>query len=104
MLEGNPDTRVFIVGDASMAPSELLGNYGSISWEDEEYEASIEWLKKIEEKFRYTVWLNPVHRENWAGAYGAYTIAKIGQVIKMYDLTLGGISAAVDYLNRRSKV
>ncbi|HYN21494.1 MAG TPA: hypothetical protein VE078_11080, partial [Thermoanaerobaculia bacterium] len=36
LLQRNPDTRLLIVGDASMAPEELLWSRGAISWGDED--------------------------------------------------------------------
>ncbi len=102
LLERNPDTRIFIVGDATMAPEELVSNYGAISWHSEEYEASLDWLQRIADKFKHVVWLNPIPAENWRVAYGSYTLNKISEVFHMQDMSLGGIKRAVEYMNTRS--
>lgn len=102
LLESSPDSRVFIVGDASMAPDELLYNYGSIHYGEEEYEPSTAWLNRIQQRFKHTIWLNPIDKETWKNAYGAYTINKIRNIFHMEDMTMGGISRAVEHMNRQN--
>lgn len=101
LLQRNPETRVIILGDASMAPDELLGPRGSISWGDEDAEASIVWLRRLRDRFRHSVWLNPISREDWRTTYGSTTVKRIGEVFPMEDLTLSGIKRAVEKLNGR---
>jgi uncharacterized protein len=100
LLQRNPETRLIIVGDASMAPEELLYPGGSISYWDDDAEPSLRWLEKLRDRFRHSVWLNPIPKENWPDAYGRTTIRRIGEVFRMEDLTLGGIKRAVEWLNR----
>ncbi len=99
-LERSPETRVLFVGDATMAPEELLSPYGSQYFGMEDPEPSINWLHRIRERFRCCVWLNPIPRGDWSRVYGSYTLKKIAEVIHMEDLTLSGIKRAVDYMNR----
>jgi uncharacterized protein len=101
LLKRPPDTRLLIVGDASMAPEELLYPSGSIYFGDtDDAEASLRWLERLRDRFRRAVWLNPIPKEVWPDAYGRTTIRKIGEVFHMEDLTLGGIKRAVAWLTR----
>ncbi len=99
LLQRNPETRVLFLGDASMAPDELLWPRGSIAWGDEDAEASVVWLRRLRDRFRHSVWLNPISKEDWRTAYGSTTIKHIGEVFPMEDLTLAGIKRAVERLN-----
>jgi len=99
LLQRNPETRLLVVGDASMAPEELIWSRGVITWGDEDEEASLVWLQRLRDRFRHSVWLNPIPKEDWKEAYGGITIRRIGEVFQMEDLTLGGIRRAVEHLN-----
>jgi uncharacterized protein with von Willebrand factor type A (vWA) domain len=101
LLQRNPETRLIFLGDASMAPDELLWPRGSISWGDEDTEASVVWLRRLRDRFRGSVWLNPIPKEDWRTTYGSTTIKRIGEVFPMQDLTLSGIKKAVEKLNGR---
>ncbi len=101
LLQRSPETRLLILGDASMAPEELLYPGGAITWGTNDAEPSLRWLERLRDRFRHTVWLNPIPKENWPEAYGRTTIKRIGEVFRMEDLTLGGIKRAVEYLNRK---
>jgi len=100
LLQQPPETRVFIMGDASMAPEELMYDDGAISMGEEERVPSIRRLEAIRDRFPFTVWLNPIHREEWATTYGSWTLARIREVIHMEELTHGGIKSAVAHLRR----
>jgi uncharacterized protein with von Willebrand factor type A (vWA) domain len=101
LLQRSPETRLLILGDASMAPEELLYPGGAITWGTHDAEPSLRWLERLRDRFRHSVWLNPIPKENWPEAYGRTTIKRIGEVFRMEDLTLGGIKRAVEYLNRK---
>ena len=101
LLKRNQDTRVLIVGDATMAPEELTYPRGAISFYADDSEASIVWLERLHDRFRHSVWLNPIPKESWGSAYGRYTLHKIREVFRMEDLTLGGLKRAVEYLGRK---
>ena len=100
LLQYNRETRVFIVGDASMAPEELCSPYGAINFDREDRVPSLERLKMIKDRFPYSVWLNPIPKEEWKHTYGAWTLNRIRTVFEMEDLTLKGIKDAVTYLRR----
>ncbi|ROQ91148.1 VWA domain-containing protein [Desulfosoma caldarium] len=90
-------TRLIIIGDANMAPAELMASYGSIDPATAIRKPGFVWLRELREAFPVSVWLNPIPREHWA--LNSSTIARIGQIFHMEDLTLGGIKNATAYLN-----
>ena len=91
----SPDYKLIIVGDAAMAPSELLSRNGIIWWGYANDEPGIEWLRRLRHHFDHSVWLNTIPREQWEWAYGARTIGMIRQVLPMEELSLDGLQAAV---------
>jgi uncharacterized protein with von Willebrand factor type A (vWA) domain len=95
------DYRVFLVGDASMAPTELTARGGVIDWNLDNEEPGISWLKRIKKKFEGTVWLNPIPARFWSMSEGAYTIKLVGEVFPMYELTVEGLDTAVKKLRAR---
>ena len=100
LLKRSPETRLLVVGDAAMAPDELLSGYGGIdAYGDLDIEPSLRWLERLRDRFRRAVWLNPIPKEDWPAAYGRATIRRIGEVFRMEDLTLGGIKRAVEHLS-----
>ncbi len=78
--------RIFVIGDASMAPYELNS-------------LSISALKAIQKKFKKTVWLNPEPLRYWAQTY---TIQAIKEIIPMFPLTPHGIERAVREMNAKT--
>jgi uncharacterized protein with von Willebrand factor type A (vWA) domain len=100
LLRRSQDTRLLIVGDASMALEELVYPSGAIYFEEEERESSLRWLERLRDRFRHAAWLNPIPKELWRDVYGRDTIRRIGEVFHMEDLTLGGIKRAVAWLTR----
>jgi uncharacterized protein with von Willebrand factor type A (vWA) domain len=93
-----PDYKLIVVGDAAMAPSELLSRHGIIWWGHSNEEPGIEWLRRLRRHFDHAVWLNTIPRDQWEWAYGARTIGMIRQVLPMYELSLDGLQAAVGKL------
>ncbi len=100
LLKKSTNTRIIILGDASMAPEELAHPHGSIYIDDLQPISSLDWLKKLKKRFPYIVWLNPIPRHEWN--YGVWTLDKIRELFHMEELTLRGIKQMVDYLNRHS--
>jgi len=98
MLRSDPETRLIFVGDASMAPHELLAANGSIHIEERSGAPSIAQLKVLAQTFRHTVWLNPVEEPMWGYTR---TIGMIADVIPMFELTLDGLGKAVAHLMAR---
>lgn len=85
ILSKDPNYRVFIIGDASMAPYELN-------------KLSLRTYKKLNKKFKRTVWLNPEPQRYWPHTY---SINVIKQVIDMFPLTPRGIELAVQGMNKK---
>lgn len=103
LLQKKEDTRIVIVGDATMAPEELASPYGSIAGFDlDDSRPAIYWLKRIAARFKHTVWLNPIPKERWSGNYGAWTLRQIKQIFHMEDMTLGGIKGMVEFLSDKT--
>lgn len=95
------DYRVIIVGDASMAPSELMRAGGVIDWDLYNNRPGIEWLKLIRRHFEYSVWLNPIPKSYWQWMDGAYSIKSIGEVFPMDELTVEGLERSINKLMTR---
>src|SRR5512139_2249023 len=91
----DPDTRFIIVGDASMAPYELMATDGSIHLEERSGRPSHERLKFIAKTFRHSIWLNPKLEIEWPYTR---TIGIIQEIFPMYELTLDGLDKAVKYM------
>ena len=90
--------KVVLVGDAAMAPSELLIQNGIIYWDQSNEEPGLTWLQRIAGKFPYSVWLNPIPEKHWSTAYGARTIRIVREVFPMFELTLEGLEQAIKKL------
>ena len=88
----DPDTRLIIIGDASMAPYELMAHDGSIHITERSGNPSLEQLKFLTKTFSHTVWLNPVSETMWGYTHTIMTIAKL---FPMYELSLDGLEKAV---------
>jgi uncharacterized protein with von Willebrand factor type A (vWA) domain len=93
----DPATRLVLVGDASMAPFELLAQDGSIYAEERSGKPSIECLRFLARTFPRSVWLNPKPAHMWP-----YTrsIAAVRGIFQMHELTLDGLEQAVAHLMR----
>jgi hypothetical protein len=94
----DPETRLVIVGDASMAPYELLATDGSIHVEERSGKASIECLNLLAQTFPRSVWLNPKPSEVWDYTR---TIVAIRQIFPMFELTIDGLEQAVSHLMKK---
>jgi len=85
ILQKDPNYRVFIIGDASMAAYELN-------------RTSRATYKALTEKFKKTVWLNPEPKRYW---HHTFSIQVIKELVDMYPLTPRGIEEAVREMNRK---
>ncbi|HZF08862.1 MAG TPA: hypothetical protein VFE33_08745 [Thermoanaerobaculia bacterium] len=99
LLKRPPEVRLVFLGDATMAPDELLSPHGSIDLRADDSRPSLAQLRRLALRFPRAVWLNPISRDSWREVHGSLTIARIGEVFPMEDLTLGGIKRAVERLN-----
>ena len=99
LIRLDPETRFIIVGDASMAPYELMATDGSIHVEERSMKPSYQRLQFIAETFPYSVWLNPVMANEWP-----YTrsINAIRDIFPMFELTIDGLENAVTYMMHKN--
>jgi uncharacterized protein len=94
----DPETRIIIVGDASMAQYELVSKGGSIYFGTSSRTPSIENLRLLADTFRHAVWMNPAPLDEWEFVW---TISAIRRIFPMFPLTLDGLDEAVQYLTAR---
>ena len=94
----DPETRLIIVGDASMAPYELIHTNGAIYIDQVEVGTGLERLKYLANIFRHSVWFNPQPEHDWRHTF---TVGMIRQVFPMFELTLDGLEKAVQHLMAR---
>ena len=98
MVRSDPDTRLIFVGDASMAPYELLSADGSIYAFERSGRPSIERLRFLADTFLHSVWLNPIPQSAWGYTR---TIAMIAGIFPMFELSVDGLEKAVQHLMRK---
>jgi len=94
----DPETRFIIVGDASMAPYELMATDGSIHIGERSGKPSHDRLRLIAKLFPHVVWINPVPAEEWSYTR---TIGLIREIFPMFELTLDGLEQTVTHMMRR---
>ena len=99
IVQLDPETRFVIVGDASMAPYELMATDGSIYVGERSGKPSIDRLKFIAEIFPHAAWLNPVLAPEWNYTP---TIRHIREIFPMFELTLDGLEGAVTHLMQKN--
>jgi uncharacterized protein with von Willebrand factor type A (vWA) domain len=85
---------VIFVGDAWMAPSELVHSWGAIDFDHRNATAGITWLERIRQRVPNSVWLNPEPRVRW----NEPSILLIRRIFPMCELTVDGLTQAVDML------
>ena len=98
-VRSDPETRLIIVGDASMAPYELQDSRGAIYVGQNQTRPSVDYLKFLAKTFRHTVWLNPQTESSWSYTWTAKQIAGI---FPMFELSLDGLEKAVQRLKSRN--
>jgi len=94
-IKTDPETRFIIVGDASMAPYEIMATDGSIHIEERSGRPSIERLQLLSKTFRHSAWLNPKPSDEWPYTR---TINVIRQIFPMFEITLDGLEKMVAHL------
>jgi len=95
----DPETRLIIVGDASMAPYELMATDGSIHIEERSGLPSIDRLNFLKQIFQHSAWLNPTPPHLWPVTR---TIGVIANIFPMFELTLDGLDRAVANLVQKN--
>ncbi|MCP4447425.1 MAG: VWA domain-containing protein [Myxococcales bacterium] len=90
------DERLVVVGDALMHPGELMSPGGSIYFYHHNAAAGATWLRRLEDHYRFTAWLNPEPHQYWPRT----TIEAIASIFPMYHLSLEGLEDAIRHLVR----
>ncbi|MEK9942964.1 MAG: VWA domain-containing protein [Gammaproteobacteria bacterium] len=89
------DYKVIIVGDASMAPYEVVSVGGSVEYMNRE--SGVTWMTRLKDSFEKIIWLNPTPEAHWG-----YTqsIGLIQDLVddQMYPMTLEGLDHGIRYL------
>src|SRR5438552_2147939 len=91
------DYKVILVGDAYMAPEELIDPGGALYYSHHNDTPGMTWLRRIQEHFRACIWLNPLPEGQW----NRTTINLVRQVFSMYELTLDGLERGMKQLVRK---
>ena len=88
--------KLVVVGDALMAPYELMMRGGSLDLGDNAEREGIGWLRHLREHYPRSAWLNPEPQRFWKGT----TIEAVETIFLMFNLTLEGLGEAVASLTR----
>jgi uncharacterized protein with von Willebrand factor type A (vWA) domain len=88
--------KLIMIGDALMAPYELLRQGGAISVNDRNTLPGIGWLQMLLQHFPTSIWLTPEPQAYWEGT----TIDHVKRVYEMFPLTLEGLAQGMAHLNR----
>ncbi len=87
-----PDYKLIIVGDATMSPYEILQPGGSVEhWNDE---TGANWLKRMTDCYRHSVWINPTPESQWPWTQ-SIKIARELMEDRMYPMTVAGLEKAM---------
>lgn len=94
------DYKLILVGDAQMAPYELMGGYYGRGDRADGPQCGMDWLRALKGRFRHTVWLNPSPRPDW-GPYWSQTYDAIAKEFPMFPLTVDGLEEGMKKLLTR---
>lgn len=87
--------RLILVGDASMAPYELMIPNGTLERKRTSETKGVDRLRMLKRAFPKAVWLNPMEEDGW---HYYQTVGTIKSIFPMFPLTVAGIDAAVKEL------
>jgi uncharacterized protein with von Willebrand factor type A (vWA) domain len=92
-----PDTKLILVGDATMSPYEVLQAGGSVEYYNEE--AGATWLQRLTSTFPKFIWLNPEPEGIWEYRQ---SIAIIRQIMsnRMFPVTIEGLERGMRLLSK----
>jgi uncharacterized protein with von Willebrand factor type A (vWA) domain len=96
VAECGPHWKLVLVGDALMAPYELLMRAGSGGRYTPEGVEGIVWMMQLAQHFERSAWLNPEPPGSWWSP----TIRTLRSVFSMFPLTVEGLGEAVGHLTR----
>jgi uncharacterized protein len=91
------DYKLIIVGDASMAPSEILYPNGSVEYNNTE--AGQTWMQRLLSTYPHAVWLNPESEQFWQHTRSIQMMREIMED-RMYPLTIEGLTTAMQALRK----
>ena len=89
-----PSTKLIVVGDAMMAPYELIAPKGAYFFGHRSQKSGIEQLQTLSDFFDKAAWLNPENPRYWSGR----TLHEIKKLFPMWALTLEGLELAIRHL------
>ena len=92
-----PDTKLILVGDATMSPYEVLQPGGSVEYHNAE--AGATWLQRLTSTFPKFIWLNPEPEGLWEYRQ---SIAVIRQLMsnRMFPVTIEGLERGMRLLSK----
>jgi uncharacterized protein with von Willebrand factor type A (vWA) domain len=90
--------KVILVGDAAMAPSELMSKGGNCYVGLYNEIPGIEWLNRFKSRYPKHVWLNPIPEREWDRTYGSRTLLRLSELFPMYELTVDGLETGIKKL------
>lgn len=85
-----------LVGDAAMAPYELMSDDGIWDYFQRSGDTGFTWLRRIADRFPRVVWLNPEPERFW----GIPSTVLIRRLFDMHPLTLDGLDRAMGRLRQ----
>ena len=91
------NTKLIIVGDATMSPYEITQAGGSVEHWNEE--AGQVWVRRLLEHFRSSAWLNPARVDQWGYTHSIELLRRIMED-RMFPLTLSGLDDLARCLSR----
>ena len=92
------DYKVIFVGDASMAPYEIMNRGGSVEYFNEE-PGSI-WMKRLVDTFAHVIWLNPVKEKYWGYTQSIQLTKELVGEERMFPMTVAGLEESMSLLSR----
>lgn len=95
--------KLILVGDAQMAPDELVGwgyyNGQRASRRSDKPVCGMDWLLELKARYRHTIWLNPSRRPVWS--YWNHTYDMIAKEFPMFPLSVEGLEEGMKKLLSR---
>lgn len=85
------DYKVIVVGDAAMAPYELMSPGGCSDYYTYNKEPGIVWIDRFRARYDRMIWLNPTSEQYWEQGYGSETVKIIKKHVPMYHLSVKGL-------------
>lgn len=90
--------RVILVGDGTMAPTELFAPGGNCMVGLFNEIPGIQWLKSIKTRYPHNIWLNPIPKSHWDHVYGHQTLGALSELFPMYELSVDGLTQGIKKL------